>query len=242
MASRSATPPRPSSTRRALGWSAVAFTVAASLVGLTMAPPDALQGDAARLLYLHVPAAWTAYLAYAVVLVASVQYLRTGGLRWDRYAGPAAEIGLAMTALTIAVGSVWGRAVWGVWWAWDPRLVTTALLLVVYAAYLALRRIGDTEVIRARRAAWLGLAGSLMIPVVHFSVVWWRSLHQPATLLAPSTSPPIDPIMVTALALAMAAFTTAAAWTFLRRVAAQSAGDDHGAEPSTLIARGGSRR
>lgn len=215
-------PPAPtsSSSPRAFGWAALGCGLAALSTAVVVAPPNGMQGDAARLIYVHVPAAWTAYVGYFVVLIASTQYLRTGQQRWDRYAQAAAEIGVAMTALTIAVGSVWGRAVWGVWWAWDPRLVSTALLLLVYAAYLALRRVGADERDRRRRAAWLGIGGSLMIPVVHFSVVWWRSLHQPATLLAPSAHPPIDAIMAATLALAVTAFTLAAAWLFLRRLSA----------------------
>lgn len=213
-------PPAPtssSSSPRAFGWASLGCGLAALLIAVFVAPPDSMQGDAARLIYVHVPAAWTAYLGYVTVLIASTQYLRTGQHRWDRYAQAAAEIGVAMTALTISVGSVWGRAVWGVWWAWDPRLVSTALLLLIYAGYLALRHIGAGERARHRRAAWLGIAGSLMIPVVHFSVVWWRSLHQPATLLAPSAHPPIDAIMAATLALSVTAFTLAAVWLFLRR-------------------------
>lgn len=201
------------SVRRDVGWASVGFAVAAVVVGGVIAPPDHIQGDAARLMYLHVPAAWTAYLSFAVVLVASVRYLRTRDPRWDRYGRIAAEIGVAMTVLTIAVGSVWGRLVWGVWWAWDPRLVSTAVLLLVYAGYLAVRGLDNG----ARPAAVVGIAGVAVIPVVHFSVVWWRSLHQPATLLAPNVHPPIDAVMAAALALAVLAFTSAATWIFLRR-------------------------
>lgn len=219
------------SGRRTLGWAALGCGSAATVIGLAVAPADQMQGDAARLLYVHVPAAWTAYLCYAVVLSASVKVLRGGGPRWDRAALAAAEVGVAMTALTIAVGSVWGRAVWGVWWAWDPRLVSTALLLLVYAGYLALRRI-DVGADGSRRAARLGIAGVALIPVVHFSVVWWRSLHQPATLLAPSTRPPIDAVMATTLALAVTAFTLGAAWLVARRMARL----DAAAQPDRIAA------
>jgi heme exporter protein C len=205
--------------RRNAGWCATGAGAAGLLIGFTVAPPEASQGEAARLLYLHVPAAWTAYLAYGVVLVCSVAYLRSGHLQWDRYAGAAAEIGVAMTALTIALGSIWGRAVWGLWWAWDPRLVATAMLLVCYAAYLAVRRIGTEPLRTARRSATVGIAAFTLVPVVHFSVVWWRSLHQPATLLSPSLHPPIDSVMVVALLLCVGAFTSAAMWLFLARVA-----------------------
>jgi heme exporter protein C len=211
-----------------VGWSAAGLTAAAAAAGLLIAPTDELQGDAQRLMYLHVPAAWTAFLAFATVLVTSVGYLTTKDLRWDRCAQAAAEVGVGLTALTIALGAIWGRAVWGTWWAWDPRLVSTALLLLVYTGYLAGRhavaeRYAPEATPPARRvarsAAITGIAGFAVVPVVHFSVVWWRSLHQPATILAPDR-PPIDPLMAAALLLSLAAFTSTALWIFLRRLAA----------------------
>lgn len=232
MSAHSARSSRQSPVRRAVGWAAIGSGVAALIAGLSIAPPDAVQGNAARLFYLHVPAAWTAYLAYVVVLVCSVQYLRSGHDKWDRYGGTAAEIGVAMTALTIAVGSLWGKAVWGVWWAWDPRLVSTAMMLLIYAAYVFYRRTGTGDSGHLRRTAWLGTVGALIIPVVHFSVVWWRSLHQPATLLAPTIRPPIDPLMGAALSLAIVAFTLAAAWLFLWRTGAARVGAD---EPTPAV-------
>lgn len=105
---------------------AVALVVpAALLAALVVAPPDALQGQAQRLMYVHVPAAWLAYACFAAVLVASVAYLVGRDLRWDRRAQAAGELGVGMTALAIVLGSLWGRPVWGTWWVWDPRLVTT---------------------------------------------------------------------------------------------------------------------
>lgn len=217
--------------QRDLGWLAAALGVAGLLCAFVIAPPDVLQGDAARLMYLHVPAAWTAYLAFAAVAVASTVYLRRRQLRWDVYAQAAAELGVGLTALTIALGSIWGKAVWGVWWAWDPRLVSTVLLLLVYACYLAARQLYGDRHRAARRSAVLGLAGFALVPVVHFSVVWWRSLHQQATLLAPDTSPPIDPIMAAALSVCVAAFTAAAIWLFFRRVAELGRWDTTNREP-----------
>ena len=104
---------------------------------------DAVQGDAQRLMYLHVPAAWIAYLAFGVTALASALWLwpRTRAMVWDRVAGASAELGVIFTALTLVLGSLWGRPVWGVWWAWDARLVTTAVLFFLYLGYLALRRI-----------------------------------------------------------------------------------------------------
>jgi heme exporter protein C len=219
---------RAAGDRRSLGWLAAGLTAAATATGLLIAPPDALQGDAQRLMYLHVPAAWTGYLAFATVFAASLGYLATRDLRWDRCARVAAELGVGLTALTIALGAIWGRAVWGTWWAWDPRLVGTALLLIVYVGYLAARQApgpgptgtGEPAPHRAARiAAIIGMFGFALVPLVHFSVVWWRSLHQPATILA-AERPPIDPLMAAALGLSLAAFGVTAIWIFLRRLAA----------------------
>ncbi|MFB6398361.1 cytochrome c biogenesis protein CcsA [Polymorphospora lycopeni] len=225
--------------RRTAVWLACGLSAAAAVTGIVVAPVDGLQGPAQRLMYLHVPAAWVAYAAFTVVLLAGGAYLVGGDLRWDRFARSAAEIGVVLTAAAIGTGALWGQLVWGTWWAWDPRLVTTALLLLAYAGYLALRRLlaervggpdgADHRV--ARPAAYAGIAGFLLVPVVHFSVVWWRSLHQPATVLAPER-PPIDPRMGAALLLAVAAAT---AWAFCvlvhrvvvleRRLAARPAAD-----------------
>ncbi|MFE9656405.1 cytochrome c biogenesis protein CcsA [Micromonospora sp. NPDC006431] len=216
---------RAAAARRTMAWVAGGLAAAATAAGAWLAPPDELQGDAQRLMYVHVPAAWVAYAAFAVVLMASGAYLIGGDLRWDRFARAAAELGVVLTAAAIATGSVWGHLVWGTWWAWDPRLVSTALLLLTYAGYLALRRAlaertgardgGDHRV--AKPAAVAGVAGFLLVPVVHFSVVWWRSLHQQATMLAPHR-PPIDARMATALLLAVAAATLAACCVLLHRV------------------------
>jgi heme exporter protein C len=217
--------PRGVAARRTVAWVAGGLAVAAALAGGLLAPTDAVQGPAQRLMYLHVPAAWVAYLAFALVLAASGTYLIRGDLRADRLARAAAEIGVALTALTIGTGAVWGELVWGTWWAWDPRLVSTALLLLAYAGYLALRRTlaerirahddGDPRV--ARPAALTGVIGFLLVPVVHFSVVWWRSLHQQATILAPE-QPPIDARMALALLLAVAAASAGSLYLLSRRV------------------------
>lgn len=216
---------RAAAGRRTMAWFAGGFTGAAVVAGGWLAPPDQVQGQAQRLMYLHVPAAWVGYAAFAVVLAASAAYLIGGDLRWDRFARAGAEIGVSLTAAAIVTGSLWGHLVWGTWWAWDPRLVSTALLLLAYAGYLALRRAlaertgardgADHRV--ARPAAVVGVAGFLLVPVVHFSVVWWRSLHQQATVLAPER-PPIDPRMGVALLLAVAAATLAALCVLLHRV------------------------
>lgn len=184
-------------------------TAVAVAAGLTMAmvsPPDYVQGQLVRLMYVHVPAAWTAYLSYAVTLAASAGWLWRRRPWLDRLAAASAEVGVFFTGLAIALGSIWGRPTWGVWWAWDARLVTTALLFFVYLGYLALRRsVVDPEV-RARRGAVFGVVAFLQVPLVHFSVLWWRTLHQPPTVLRPS-DPAIDHTMLAALLFGLLAFT-----------------------------------
>src|SRR3954453_16035556 len=120
----------------AMGAATLAGLATTVVLGLLVVPPDAHQGDVQRLMYVHVPAAWLAFASFGVVFVASIAYLRTGQIRWDRVAVSSAEIGVQFCALTIVLGSLWGRPVWGAWWTWDPRLTTTAILLLVYVGYL----------------------------------------------------------------------------------------------------------
>lgn len=185
---------------------AAGVLVLAGLAAALAAPPDRLQGNLQRLMYMHVPAAWLAYLSFGLTLVGSIAWLRRRHERWDRLAASAAEVGVFFTGLTIALGAIWGKPVWGVWWTWDPRLVSTAVLFFVYLGYLALRRATVDVVQRARRSAVFGIVAFVQIPVVHMSVLWWRSLHQPPTVLRPG-DPTIDHVMLAALFLNVVAFT-----------------------------------
>ena len=205
---------------RALGLAALLWMLGLLVMGLLVAPPDALQGQAQRLMYVHVPAAWVAFAAFGVVALCSVGVLLGGGERMWMVGGAAAELGVAMTGLTLAEGSIWGHSAWGVWWAWDPRLVSTAVLFLVYVAYLAGRSVAGGSRGRRRGVAALGACSVVLVPVVHFSVLWWRTLHQPPTLLAPSPDPPIDAVMLTALLVGVVAFTLAGSWYVVRRSAA----------------------
>ncbi|MBA3552298.1 MAG: cytochrome c biogenesis protein CcsA [Actinobacteria bacterium] len=191
---------------RLLGWSALTALAVSAVFSLVIAPPDAEQGEVQRLMYVHVPAAWLAYLAFGVVFASSIAYLVTKKTRWDRLAVASAEVGVLFTALTIALGALWGKPVWGTWWTWDPRLTTTAILLLIYVGYLAVRRLPDSPARRARWGAVVGIVGFLDVPIVHLSVLWWRSLHQLPTV-ARLGKPTIAPIMLAALLVAVAAFT-----------------------------------
>jgi heme exporter protein C len=195
--------------RRVVAVLALASLVALVVVGLFVAPPDDVQGDAQRLMYLHVPAAWLAYLAFFVTAVSSGLYLypRTRALVWDRVAGASAELGVVFTGLCLLLGSLWGRPIWGVWWAWDARLVTTAVLFFLYLGYLALRRVPAPLDVRAKRCAIAALIAFVDVPIVHFSVTWWRTLHQEGTVFNDELEAHIHGTMALALWIGVLAFT-----------------------------------
>lgn len=201
-------------------------------LGLWVTPPDKVQGDLVRLVYLHPPIAWVAlYLAFGIAAVASVLWLwpRTRSRFWDRLAASAMEVGVVFTALTLLTGSLWGRPTWGVWWAWDARLTATALLLVLQVGYFALRRVPAGPDVRARRAAIGAVIAVVDVPIVHFSVNWWRTLHQNATVLNANLSPTIHGAMAWTLLVGFVAMTAVFFWLLLLRyrieVLAEGAGD-----------------
>lgn len=186
-----------------LGASALITVLIGLYGGLLQAPPDAFQGEVQRIMYLHIPSILTAYLSFFLVFVGSCLYLWKREKRDDILAYAAAEIGVLFTALTIIEGSIWGKPTWGVWWTWDARLTLTAILLLIFAGYLMLRSLTDEETRAASSAAVLGIIGFLDIPLIHMSVYWWRTLHQPPSILRPDKAPweNIHPAMLTALAI-----------------------------------------
>jgi heme exporter protein C len=170
---------------------------------LVQAPRDALQGDVQRIMYLHLPSILTAYLSFFLVFIGSCLYLWKREKRDDNLAHSAAELGVLFTALTIIEGSIWGKPTWGVWWTWDARLTLTAILLLIYSGYLMLRSLIEDEDRAALSAAVLGIIGFLDIPLIHMSVYWWRTLHQPPSILRPDKLPweNVHPAMLAALAI-----------------------------------------
>ncbi len=199
----------------AVGLAALVSTVATVVLGLWVTPPDVHQGNLVRLVYLHPPIAWVAlYLAFGLAALSSLLYLwrRTRSLFWDRLAAAAVEVGVVFNALTLITGSIWGRASWGVWWTWDARLTSTALLLVLFLGYLALRRVPAAPEVRAKRCAVAALIAFVDVPIVHFSVQWWQTLHQGATVLNSNLSPTIHGSMAWTLLLGFVALTLVFVW------------------------------
>jgi heme exporter protein C len=195
--------------KRLFGIAVLAALAVTAVLALVTSPDDAQQGDAVRLLYLHVPTAWIAYLAFFVTAIASVLWLvpRTRRATWDLLAGASAEVGVICTGLTLVLGSLWGRPVWGVWWEWDARLTTTAILFFLYLGYLALRRTGATADDRGKRCAIAALIAFADVPIVHFSVNWWQTLHQTGTVFNPEMNATIHGSMAFTLVFSVAAFT-----------------------------------
>ena len=199
-----------------------ALTVALGLAFLT--PPEATQGNVARFFYLHVPAVSIAYLAFAVALIGSLGYLLTRKMKFDHLAVAGAEVGVVFTGSAILAGMIWGKPTWGVYWTWSARLTLTAIMLFVYLGYLALRRLIVDPATRARRAAIYGTLSIVQIPIIHFSVVWWRDIHQLGTIASP-TGIQMDGVLWLAFLAGFLAFTTVAATLTVRRY--QLAGLEH---------------
>ncbi len=157
-------------------------------LGIWVTPPDKVQGNLVRLLYVHPAIATVAlYISFGTATIASALYLwrRTRSDVMDRIAHCAMEVSTIFILLTLITGSIWGRPTWGVWWAWDARLTSTAILGVFALAYLALRRANDDPGLRARRSAVFALVAAVNVPIIHFSVQWWKTLHQGATVFGP---------------------------------------------------------
>ena len=183
--------------------------------GLFLSPNDRVQKTGVRIMSIHVPSAWLAYLAFGVTGVSSLAYLwkRTRSLAWDRVAGASAEVGVLFMGITLVSGSLWGRISWGTYWTWDARLTTTAFLFVTYIGYLAVRDLGGTHQQRAKRSAVLAVLAMLEVPLVHFSVTWWRPLHQNETV----ENGKLSGLMLFTLFVGLIAFTLLYVWLVLHR-------------------------
>lgn len=205
---------------RVLGIGAVVAIAAATAFALFVVPADLNQGEAQRIMYIHVPSAWLAFLSGGVTAVGSVWWLVRRDPRADAVALAGAEIGVLFTASAIWAGMMWARPVWGTFWQWeDPRLTTTALLLALYVGYLVLRRLTDDPERRATRAAVVGIVAALNIPIVHFSVEWWRGLHQGPSFGSPDKilNPPVPGQFVAALMFMLGAFLLGWLWMMIQR-------------------------
>lgn len=197
-----------------------------SLVGLALllgyalvwSPADAVQQDSVRIMYVHVPTAILAFTACAITTLASAMWLRRRSEGWWVLGGAAAEVGVVFTAACLVTGAIWGRPTWGTYWDWDPRITSTTLLFILLVGYLALRRVDNESGDAAQRGMRGAVVGLLLFPnvmIVHYSVDWWRSLHQKATITR--LDPTIEGTMLFTLMLGVVVFSLVFAWLLIHR-------------------------
>jgi heme exporter protein C len=214
--------PAPGSAARAASTDWVAWVAALAVVGtliraIFFTPLEARQGAAQKIFYLHVPAAWVAFMAFGLVAFAGLAYLWLRDERLDRFAASSAEVGLVFTTVVLLTGPIWARPIWGVWWTWDARLTSTLFLWFIYLGYIVLRGALDDRAMRARYSAILGALGALLVPFIHLSVYMFRVAHPQPVVGSPQAigaimsgdpaKAPLPPEMLHTLFIALAAFT-----------------------------------
>lgn len=195
-------------TRRGLGLSVAALIGLAGVYVLALAftPTELRQGPAQKIFYLHVPAAWSALIAFSLVGVTSALYLWLHDPRLDRFAAASAEVGVAFSAVMLTTGPIWAKPIWGTWWTWDARLTLTLFLFFLFIGYLALRAAVHDPEERARFSAVVGILGMLLVPFIHLSVYLFRTLHPQPVVLKPS-APSLPPEMLRTLLISAGVFT-----------------------------------
>jgi heme exporter protein C len=196
----------------------LALVVAALLVIFRVAPVEETMGLPQKIFYLHLPCALSAFLGFFICFLASIRYLLSRDLRHDRLGASAAEVGVVFTTLVLVTGSIWARAAWGVWWTWDARLTTTAVLWCIYLGYLVLRANVEDDERRARVSAVVGIVGFADVPLVSMSIRWWQTMHPGPVLFVRGGSGLPDPWMRLTLALSSAAMLAVFAWLLYLRV------------------------
>jgi heme exporter protein C len=197
-----------------------AILICAGLALGFAAPPDYQQGETVRIMFIHVPAAWAAMIAYGCLGIASFSYLVFRHALADAAAKAAAPLGAAFTLMALVTGSFWGRPMWGAWWVWDARLTSVLALFLLFVGYIALRAAIDDEAKAARAAAILALVGLINLPIIKFSVDWWNTLHQGESIFR-AGGPTLAPVYLAPLALAGFGYIAAFASLWLVRTRAE---------------------
>ena len=183
---------------------------------LLQSPPDYIQGDSMRIMYIHVPSAWFALMAYTILAGSSVLWFITRNPIFSIIARSIAQIGMIFTLISLVTGSIWGKPTWGVWWVWDARLTSMLLLFFLYLAYIFLWQSITNKDLASKISAALAIVGFVNIPIIKFSVDWWNTLHQPATI-SKLSSPSIDiSMMVPLFIMTLATFLFLVTVFFIR--------------------------
>ncbi|HET9336436.1 MAG TPA: heme ABC transporter permease [Sphingomicrobium sp.] len=211
--------------RPATGWllgTGLLLLIAGAVGGLTMTPPDYLQGETVRILYIHVPTAWLGMAGWGAIAAASISQLVWRHPLAAIAGRSIAPAGATFAALCLATGSIWGRPTWGTWWEWDGRLTSMLILFFLYLGYIALASAERERGGEGRMAALFGLVGAVNLPIIHYSVLWWRTLHQGQSIsIAQGSS--IAPELLWPLPLTMVGFTAIFAAVALMRMRAELA-------------------
>jgi heme exporter protein C len=210
---------------------AIALLIAGQVLGIVTSPPDRDMGNLEKIIYVHVPAAWIMSVTFAIVMYFSLRYLWKGDERDDLAAAAAAEVGTVLNGLTLALGMIFAKPTWGVWWAWDARLTSTLVLFLIFVGYLSLRGFVDEPGRRAKWSAAVGILGAINVGIVYMSVRWWRTLHQMQS--SPDT---VDSVYVLALRVNAFAFLFLMIYFVRRRYESLclDRAADHAAEAAAL--------
>lgn len=207
------------SVRPWIGWLAVLVMVATFGLVFWWVPLEAVQGWPQKIFYVHVPSAWIMYLAFTVVFVSSIFYLWQRTPLWDVFARCAAEVGFLFCTLALATGMLWGKPIWGTFWTWDARLTSTLLLWFIYGGYLLLRAFARADADVARLSAIVGIVGFIDVPIIHLSVLWWRTLHpKPVVMIMNDPGGGLPASMLVTLLVSLTALTLVFAWLLIQRV------------------------
>lgn len=174
---------------------------------LVFTPVERFQGPAQKIFYIHAPAAWAALVAFAITGLLSLLFLVLKDRRLDLVAASSAEVGVAFATVMLTTGPIWGKPIWGTWWTWDARLTSTLFIFLLFVGYLALRNAVTNPSTRAQYSAVLGILALVLVPFIHVTVYWFRTLHPQPVLLKPS-SPSLPGVMLVTLLLSIVVFTT----------------------------------
>ncbi len=202
-------------------WLGLAPSIAGAVIGLTVTPPDYLQGETVRILYIHAPTAWLGMAGWAAIAAASLSQIVWRHPLAAVAGRAAAPVGATFAALCLITGSIWGRPTWGTWWEWDGRLTSMLILFFLYLGYIALAAAERERGGEGRIAAIFGLVGAINLPIIHYSVLWWRTLHQGQSISIKGST--IDSALLVPLPLTMIGFTALFAAVTLMRMRAELA-------------------
>jgi heme exporter protein C len=202
-----------------IGWLAVGSMAIVFALVFWWVPLEAIQGYPQKIFYIHVPSAWIMYAAFGVVFASSILYLWKRTALWDIFARCAAEVGFLFTTLALATGMLWGKPIWGTYWTWDARLTSTLILWFIYGSYLLVRALARPDADVARLAAVVGIIGFLDVPIIHLSVLWWRTLHpQPVVMILDDPGGGLPASMLITLLTSLLAVSLIFAWLWIQRV------------------------